>query len=218
MSPQLVGYSIPAEGPGHITGKIRSQRNTNLQDNRRTRANRNWNPAQWRASSNMRVLWFGPCTDGQPCTEQVHCNSDSLRAGRSADRIPVEARFSAPVLTCPQAHPASCTMNTGSLSKGESDRCAAFTIQLLSSAEVKERAELHFYSPSGSSWPVQGLNLPFFTFQTTTSHIHRQQSYTKTRTNWAILKSVSIRYSHVLRYYARLSYVRRTPLHLQVDT
>ena len=46
-----------------------------------------------------------------------------LRAGRSGDRIPVEARFSAPVQearfsapvqTSPGAHPASCTLGTGS--------------------------------------------------------------------------------------------------------
>jgi len=30
--------------------------------------------------------------------------------------IPVEARFSAPVQTGPEAHPASCTMGTGSFS------------------------------------------------------------------------------------------------------
>jgi hypothetical protein len=30
------------------------------------------------------------------------------------DRIPVESRFSAPVQTGPKAHPASCTMGTGS--------------------------------------------------------------------------------------------------------
>jgi len=36
-----------------------------------------------------------------------------LRAGRSEDRIPVEARFSAPVQTGPGAHPASCTIGTG---------------------------------------------------------------------------------------------------------
>jgi hypothetical protein len=37
-----------------------------------------------------------------------------LRAGRSVDRIPVGARFSAPVQTGPGTHLASCTMGTGS--------------------------------------------------------------------------------------------------------
>jgi hypothetical protein len=44
--------------------------------------------------------------------------SDSLRAGRSGDRIPVGARFSADVLTGPGAHPASYAMGTGSLARG----------------------------------------------------------------------------------------------------
>jgi hypothetical protein len=41
-------------------------------------------------------------------------SSVGLRAGRSGDRIPVEARFFAHVQTGPRAHPASCTMGTGS--------------------------------------------------------------------------------------------------------
>jgi hypothetical protein len=40
--------------------------------------------------------------------------SDWLRAGLFRDRIPVEARFFAHVETGPGAHPASCTMGTGS--------------------------------------------------------------------------------------------------------
>ena len=40
--------------------------------------------------------------------------SDWLQAGQSGDRIPVGARFSAPVQTGPGAHPAFCTMGTGS--------------------------------------------------------------------------------------------------------
>jgi hypothetical protein len=40
--------------------------------------------------------------------------SDSLRAGRSGDRVPVGARYSAPVRTGPRAHPVSYKMGTGS--------------------------------------------------------------------------------------------------------
>jgi hypothetical protein len=45
--------------------------------------------------------------------------SDWLRAGRYGDRILVVARFSAPVQTGPGAHPASCTMGTGSFPGGK---------------------------------------------------------------------------------------------------
>jgi hypothetical protein len=48
-------------------------------------------------------------------TEYLSRYSDWLRAGRSGDRIPVGARFFAHVQTGFRAHPASCTMGTGSL-------------------------------------------------------------------------------------------------------
>ena len=47
---------------------------------------------------------------------------DSLRAGRSLDRILVGARFSTPVLTGPGANPASCKIGTGSLTGGTAAR------------------------------------------------------------------------------------------------
>ena len=50
-----------------------------------------------------------------------------LRAGRSGDRIPVGARFSAPVQTGPGAHPASCTMGTGSFPGVKSGRGVTLT-------------------------------------------------------------------------------------------
>jgi len=65
----------------------------------------------------------------------------------------VEARFSAPLQTGPEAHPAYYTMGTGSFSGVKRpgrgvDHTPPF------SAEVKERVKLYLYSPSGSSWPV----------------------------------------------------------------
>ena len=80
-------------------------------------------------------------------------DSDSLRAGRSGDRIPVGARFSAPVQIGPGGHPASYTMGTGSFPWVKRPR-RGVDHPPQSSAEVKERVEL--YSPSWSSWLVLG--------------------------------------------------------------
>jgi hypothetical protein len=57
----------------------------------------------------------------------IQSRTDWLQAERSADRIPVVARFSAPVLTGPGAHPASCTMGTGSFPGVKSGRGVTLT-------------------------------------------------------------------------------------------
>ena len=86
--------------------------------------------------------------------------SDWLRAGRSLDRIPVGARFSAPVQTGPEAHPASYTVGTGSFPGLKWPERGVDHLPP-SNAEVKERVELYLYSPCGPSWPVIGWALVY---------------------------------------------------------
>ena len=68
-----------------------------------------------------RVLSYGTatCRQSNECFLIQHLYSyyDSLRARRPGDRIPVTARFSAPVRTDPGAHPASYKIGTGFLSR-----------------------------------------------------------------------------------------------------
>ena len=76
-------------------------------------------------------------------------------AGRSGDRIPVGARFSALVQTGCGDQPASKTMCTVSLlGVKRSERGMALTTEPPSTAKVKERIELYLYSPCGPSWPI----------------------------------------------------------------
>jgi len=79
-------------------------------------------------------------------------------AGRSGDRIPESARFSAPVQTGPGAHPASYTIGAGSFPGVKRPR-RGVDHPPTSSVEVKEGVELYLYSPSGPSWPVLGWTL-----------------------------------------------------------
>ena len=60
----------------------------------------------------------------------------------------MEARFSAPVQTGPEAHPVSYTMGTESFPGLKRPRRGADNLPL-SSAEVKERAELYLSPPLG---------------------------------------------------------------------
>ena len=84
--------------------------------------------------------------------------SDSLRAGRSGDRIPV-VKFSASVQTGPGVHPPSNTMDTGSFA-GVKRPGRGVDHPLPPNTEVKETVELYLYSPTGPSWSVLGWTLP----------------------------------------------------------
>ena len=56
-------------------------------------------------------------------------------------------RYSAPVQTGPEAHPASCTMGTGSFPGVRCGRGVTLTPTPPFSAEVKNRVEVYMYSP-----------------------------------------------------------------------
>ena len=76
-----------------------------------------------------------------------------LRAGRAGDRISVGARFSAPVQTGPGAHPASCTIGTGSFPGVKSGRGVTLTPHsLLVPWSWKSRA-----IPLLPLWPVRSV-------------------------------------------------------------
>ena len=76
---------------------------------------------------------------------QLSRSSDSLRAGRSGDRMPLRTRFSSPVQTGPTAHPANYTLSTESLpaviwpGRGVDHPPSSIP-------EVKERVELYLHS------------------------------------------------------------------------
>jgi hypothetical protein len=82
--------------------------------------------------------------------------SERLATGWTVrDRIPLEARFSAPVQTGPEAHPSSYTMGTGVFPGVKRPRRGVGGPPP-SSAKVYERVEVYLYFPSGPSWAVLG--------------------------------------------------------------
>ena len=85
-----------------------------------------------------------------------------IATGRYGARIPVEARFFAPVQTGLWAHPASCTMGTGSFPGVKSGRDVTLTPHsLLVPSSWKGRAILVL--PLWAVQPVQGCTLDIFT-------------------------------------------------------
>ena len=66
------------------------------------------------------TAWAGGSVERSKYTE-------SLRAGLSGDRMPVEARFYAPLQAGSGFHPASYIIGTGSLSRGYSGRDVVLT-------------------------------------------------------------------------------------------
>jgi hypothetical protein len=79
-----------------------------------------------------------------------------LRDGRSGDRIPVGARFFAHVQTGPGAHPASCTMGTGSF-PGVKRPGRDADHPPRSRAEVKKGWSYTSIHPLGQFRPVTGV-------------------------------------------------------------
>jgi hypothetical protein len=80
----------------------------------------------------------------------VFVNRDSAfgtATRKGLDRIPVEAIFSAPVQTGPGAHPGSYTIGTEFFPGGKAAAERRYP-PTLSNAEIKERVDLYFCSPS----------------------------------------------------------------------
>jgi hypothetical protein len=98
------------------------------------------------SSDNMSDYVLHPCETRGRTAFLYSRYSDSLRPGRSGDRVPVWSRFSAPVLTGRGAHPASHTIGAGSF-PGVKRPGLGVDHRLPLSAEVKERVELYLYPP-----------------------------------------------------------------------
>jgi hypothetical protein len=87
----------------------------------------------------MNDEWYGyiyiyiyiTCIEGYSGPASSVSIATELHAGRSGNLIPVEARFSAPVQSGSGAHPASCTIGTGSFPGVKSGRGVTLSSHLL---------------------------------------------------------------------------------------
>ena len=109
------------------------------------------------------MYWRQPGGPGQ-----LSRYSDSLRAGRSGDRISVESRFSATVQTGPGGPPSFLYNRYRVSFPGFKRPWRGVNHSPLPRAEVKERVELYLYSATEPSWPVPGRSLPLLTTKLTT--------------------------------------------------
>ena len=124
----------------------------------------------------LRTVGNRPSASGQGVTaqntltfqhpsENIVCRDSSVGIATryGLDGPGIESRwdptFSAPLQTGPGAHPASCTVGTGSF-PGVTPSGRGINHPLPCNIEVKERVELYLYSPSGPSWPVIWWILP----------------------------------------------------------
>jgi len=96
-------------------------------------------PSKLGQAATLRLVW-GRYRAGITGAGYLDRYSESLRYGQFGGRIPVGARFSAPVQTGPGAYPASYTEGTGSF-PGVKRPGPGVDHPPLSSAEVKERVE-----------------------------------------------------------------------------
>jgi hypothetical protein len=95
-----------------------------------------------------------------PFTPPLHQYRHTV-TGRSGDRIPVGARFFAHVQNGPGAHPASCTMGTGSF-PGVKRPARGADHPPPSSAGVKKIIELYLYPPSWTVQACDGTNFYYY--------------------------------------------------------
>jgi len=70
--------------------------------------------------------------------------------------IPVGARFSAPVQTGPEAHPASCTVGTGCSPEIKCGRGVTLTPHPFLVPRSKMEYSYTFTLPKGLLWPMKG--------------------------------------------------------------